>query len=75
MSAEGKDFEVNVEGKGFFVHRVRDMVDIMKEYTVKNANQILQDFNEAIQTAVDALMVQAESLYIKKYDAKKANET
>ena len=60
--------QVTVEGKGFFVHRVRDMISIMKEYTVKNANKILEDFNGVIQSAVDTLMTQFEAVYIKHYD-------
>lgn len=75
LSAEGKDIQVTVDGRGFFVHRVRDMVSIMKDYTVKNANKLLEDFNGVIQGAMDALMVQFEAVYIKHFDPLRANET
>lgn len=44
-AADHKAISVKVtEGKGMFIHRVRDFTNIIKEYAVKNINYLLKDF-------------------------------
>jgi hypothetical protein len=61
--------------KGFFIHRLRDFVNIMKDYTFLNMNSILRDFNEPIQAGLNHIMEDFEVMYITQPDSNRLNET